>query len=579
MRGRTLLIGTLLFALIVSVAPATSADAPPHVVITEPPAGSTVSGIVTIAGHAWDDVGVVIVKVHIDTGEWWNATDTSGNGTWWTWSTTWDTTHWANGWHHIGAIAKDSAGQLADTMIEVYVQNGGDNRPPWVAIDDPPNHSTVRGIVTVTGRAGDEDANDTVELVQVKIDAGEWQNATPTGDNGSFGHWAFEWNTSLVDDGWHAFAARAFDGTVWSDPKVFEYFVDNVQGENHAPFVKILHPETGTTVYGIVLVHGTASDPDDGDRVELVQIQIGGGEWHDAVDTSHDDSWSTWAYQWDTPTFDNGEWTVCARSFDGDLYSELSCRTVHVNNNHENQRPTVSITHPTNGAKVEGVALIHGRAADDVGVELVEVRFGDGEWHHATDTSPDDSWTTWAFEWDTTKRDDGCVYISARSWDGSLFSEVAKVYVCVDNHNDRPWAKITHPGNEETVHGLVLIHGTAGDDHGVKNVQVRIDEGEWHNAVNTGREHPWSTWAYEWDTTHVDNGKHRICARAWDGELYSEPHCITVIVDNDTGGGAGIFSQFAAPLGGGAPLVAFGLLSSLGVAILMWLRSHGYLRK
>lgn len=479
MRGRAALLGLLALVLIVSATPLAAADNPPEVVIDTPDHGSTVSGTVVISGRAGDDTNVSLVKVRIDDGEWHAARDTSGDGSWHTWALDWDTTTVPNGWHAIGALAVDGSGQLADARIEVFVENhdGGGNHPPRVAIDEPAHGSTVRGTILVKGRSSDEDVNDAVELVQVRIDHGAWQNATPTGANGSWDHWEFSWNTSTVDDGWHAFSARAFDGELWSDDKIVEYFVDNVHDENRRPFAEIMHPRNGETVRGIVLIHGVAGDPDDRDRVELVQVRIGDGDWMRAVDTSRDHTWRTWAFQWDTTTRDNGEVHICARAFDGDLYSEL-----------------------------------------------------------------------------------------------------AYVEVCVDNENDRPWAKIVHPHNEDTVHGLVLIHGTAGDDHGVKLVEVRIDDREWDDADNTGRERPWSTWAYEWNTVQHENGKHRVCARAHDGERYSEPHCIVVIVHNERHDGGGILLWVPESVGSLGPLLALGLFGSLGVAMLMWLRAHGFLR-
>lgn len=580
MRGRAALFGLLALILIVSAAPLAAADLPPEVVIDTPDHGSTVSGAVVISGRAGDDSHVTGVKVRIDSGEWKHARDTTDDGSWRTWALDWDTTTGPNGWHGIGALASDDSGQLGDARIEVFVENPHQdgNHPPRVAIDEPVNHATVRGTIQVKGRSGDEDVNDTVELVQVRIDHGAWQNATPTGTNGSWDHWAFEWNTSTVPDGWHAFSAQAFDGELWSDDVVFEYFVDNIQGENRPPFAEILHPRNAETVRGIVLIHGVAGDPDDGDRVELVQVRIGDGDWMRATDTSRDHTWRTWAFQWDTTTRDNGEVHICARAFDGDLYSGPNCRTVKIANEHENKRPEVKILHPMMGQQLSGVVLIHGRAWDDVKVKLVEIRFGEGEWHATTDTSPDDSWTTWAYEWDTRHRDDGCLKIFARAFDGSLYSELAYVEVCVDNKNDHPYAKILHPQNGETVHGLVLIHGVAGDDHGVRYVVVRIDDGAWDDAHNTGRDRPWSTWAYEWNTGRWENGKHRICARAFDGEFFSEPHCIVVLVHNERDGGGGIILWAPESAGDVGPLLSLSLLASLGVAILMWLRSHGFLR-
>ena len=124
------------------------------------------------------------------------------------------------------------------------------------------------------------------------------------------------------------------------------------------------------------------------------------------------------------------------------------------------------------------------------------------------------------------------------------------------------------------MHGIVLVHGIASDDEGVKVVQVRIDEGKWHDATDTGWHHPWSTWVFEWNTKEVENGEHKVCARAFYGELYSELDCVIVIVENEKGGGAPP-DGFQAT----APIVGGGAVGGLGVAMLMLLRRHGFLRK
>src|SRR3990170_4082735 len=121
-KGR-LLIGALFLVLIVSLVSTARADSPPHVQINTPVDGSTVSGTVEIAGNAWDDFRVGGVKVHIDAGGWWTATDTSENGTWWSWSTSWDTTTVPNGEHRIEAIAWDNASQHTYTSVGVIVHN------------------------------------------------------------------------------------------------------------------------------------------------------------------------------------------------------------------------------------------------------------------------------------------------------------------------------------------------------------------------------------------------------------------------------------------------------------------------
>src|SRR3972149_2630353 len=154
MRGRALLLGALVWALIVSMAPYGAAEnAPPEVRINTPDHGSTVSGTVVISGNAWDHDGTVLgAKVHIDAGEWWMATDTSGNGTWWSWETSWDTTTVPNGWHGIGAITWDNASAHGDARIEVHVNNGGGENPPRGGGDRAPPRCLRRPRLVRAGR-------------------------------------------------------------------------------------------------------------------------------------------------------------------------------------------------------------------------------------------------------------------------------------------------------------------------------------------------------------------------------------------------------------------------------------------
>ena len=139
----------------------------PFVTITHPGAGSTVSGIVTVTGNAWDTDGEVVkVLVGIDAKDKTLATDTSGNGTWWSWAWTWDTTFFDNGWHHIGAVAYDNSSLAGDTAIEVLVDNPGDE-PPTVVITAPDDGATVNGSVNITGNASDDHK---VVIVKIRID-------------------------------------------------------------------------------------------------------------------------------------------------------------------------------------------------------------------------------------------------------------------------------------------------------------------------------------------------------------------------------------------------------------------------
>ncbi len=654
----------------------------PFVRITHPDEGATVSGTVNITGNAWDpdeNDTVELVQVAIDNTEhWYNATDTSGNGTWWTWVFEWDTTKvedgehviiarafdgelhaledlrvivdnvneapecwieypeneatvsgvidiviaarddhevigvdvnidetgwheatfshmieeisiWVyewdtttveDGWHIIFARAYD--GDLYSEVCKrhVKVDNVEENHRPWVTIEYPENWAIVSGVIDIGGHAGDPDDNDSVELVQIAIHNDDiWLDCTDISGNGTWWNWVYELDTTKMENGKYFILARAFDGELYSLIYESHIIVENPV-DNHRPEVRIVHPENHQEVSGIVLVHGEAWDPDLDDSVEKVMARINSGEWFLTIDTSHDDSWSTWAFQWNTMEFENGWHGICAKSYDGELWSEMDCVEVLVEN--ENHRPEVAIVHPENGDVLEGLVLIHGTASDpDVGdtVEMVLVRIDGGSWRHATDTSPDDTFATWAYEWNTKEVDDGVHEICAKSYDGQLYSEVVCVEVETDNVNDPPRVDIVHPEMGAEVSGIVLVHGAAKDDHAVKGVLVRIDDGHWDEAKDVSRDGSWRTWAYEWDTTEYENGEHRVCAKAWDGELWSDLDCVEVEVVNPEGEG-GQPGQQGVP---GEPVlpILFSLALTLGLlaGIIVFMRRHFSLRR
>jgi len=511
------------------------AEMNPHVTITSPEPGATVSGVVTVTGNAWDPDGTVArVLVGIDAGDRTPATDTSGNGSWWTWSWTWDTTRWANGGHHIVAIAYDNAGLGADTSIEVLVHNPGDE-PPHVAFTAPDDGATVSGVVTFTGVARDDHQ---VVTVSVRIDLdGPVYPADDTSGNGTWWSWQLAWDSAAVPNGVHVIFAKAVDDHEQIGWDELHVNVAN-EGANTPPWVEIVEPAQGSTVCGIVEIKGHAGDHDAGDAVESVQVKIDAGEWHLATDVSDLGNWATWTFTWDATHAEPGWHHVYARSFDGEAYSRIAVLEVFVHCEGEgNHPPQVRIDGPHAGDEVHNAVLVFGRAWDaDEGDHItgVWVRIDDGEWHLARDITDNASWFIWGWVWDTTRYDNGAHTACAKASDGEAYSEPDCVEVNVANEDARPRVHIEHPEDGSEVSGIVLVHGSASDDHGVDLVQVRIDEGEWHNAIDVSSDHSWRTWAWEWDTTKYDNGEHVVSARAWDGRLYSDIDRIVVhIVNHD----------------------------------------------
>lgn len=160
---------------------------------------------------------------------------------------------------------------------------------------------------------------------------------------------------------------------------------------NAEPSVAILSPSDGAEVSDTITIMGNATDIDG--YVVQVQVRIDGASWQNAT---YSDETGEWSYDLDTTTLPNGVYRIEARSFDGIDYSDIAVINVTINNLGANWRPTVEITYPSDGEKVNGTVEIRGTANDPDGdISLVQIQIDDGPWQNATGT------TSWTFEWNT----------------------------------------------------------------------------------------------------------------------------------------------------------------------------------
>jgi hypothetical protein len=95
---------------------------------------------------------------------------------------------------------------------------------------------------------------------------------------------------------------------------------------NHKPVVAITYPSDGATVSSLVMVSGTAGDPDRNDAVSKVEVRIGEGSWVLAQGTT------LWSYDWTTYSYSDGSYMLGARSWDGQDYSSVNTITVTLHN-------------------------------------------------------------------------------------------------------------------------------------------------------------------------------------------------------------------------------------------------------
>ena len=222
---------------------------------------------------------------------------------------------------------------------------------------------------------------------------------------------------SQQDVGSHYVNITAFDGELY-DYHNFTLLVNNV---NDIPQVAIIRPENSSLVNLTVIISGTASDVDS--SIEKVEITINGGDWEMVTGTT------SWMFEWDTTSLENGEYRVSIRAFDGENFSDVEEITLNVQNIHAvNIVPTISILSPENSTKVSEVVNITGTSNDEDGVvEKVEFRIDDGFWELAQGTEH------WTFEWRTEEFENGEHIITVRNHDGENYSEEAHMILIVDN--------------------------------------------------------------------------------------------------------------------------------------------------
>lgn len=128
-----------------------------------------------------------------------------------------------------------------------------------------------------------------------------------------------------------------------------------------------------------------------------------------------------------------------------------------------NKKPTIAITFPSNNATVNGTITIHGTASDDKMVKKVEIRIDNGTWIQALGTK------SWSYSIDTTTLSNGLHKIEARSYDDSLYSNIASIRINVFN-NHKPIIKIIKPLVNEIVKGKIVIKGIAWDKDGNESI-------------------------------------------------------------------------------------------------------------
>jgi len=227
--------------------------------------------------------------------------------------------------HTIYLKAMDDDGFWSDEVSAALVVRDPDapNTPPTIIVTSPSNHSTATGTVTIEGTAADADGSDSIVSVQVSVGDGAWQNITGT----TF--WSFRWDSTAVENGEHSLRFRAFDGANHSDEAVLVLDVQNDGVANIPPTVSFTSHENGSVVSGVVIIAGTASDPDGDETIVKVEMNLDNGDWFEITFSS---GTGTWQYEWNATDLGNRYYVFKVRAFDGADHSDIRALRLSLRN-------------------------------------------------------------------------------------------------------------------------------------------------------------------------------------------------------------------------------------------------------
>jgi F5/8 type C domain-containing protein/Big-like domain-containing protein len=203
--------------------------------------------------------------------------------------------------------------------------------------------------------------------------------------------------------------------------------------------------------------------------------------------------------------------------------------------------PSISITSPADGSilmQKDGKVTIFGTAADETGLDKVEVRIDDGAYSTAIPKAAGD-WSTWSITMDLGTS--GLHKIVSRATDTSGNQGWRSIYVNMFIDTGNPSVAIVSPAASTiVVEGIVPVQGTSADNSGgsgVSKVEVKVDSGLYKTAIPKAAG-DWSTWSTSFNLT---SGQHTIYARTTDivgnQALASDP--INVVTSGPTSGSTG----------------------------------------
>jgi chitodextrinase len=385
----------------------TPADStPPVVSLTEPVNGARLGGTIALSATATDNIAVDHVDFLVN-GTVVNTDSTSP------YSFNWDSTSIADGSTTIAARAVDVSNNPATSTVTITV----DNTPPDTTITANP------AVLTNSASASFSfTATETGSTFACSLDGAVFSACTsPT-------------SYSALADGAHTFQVRAIDAAGNTDaiPAAWTWTVDTT-----APSVTSNTPaDRASNVLPTTSITATFSEALNPATVTTANFFVkpkGGNTSPVAASVTYDPATfkatlqpnaalaSQTTYNVTLNNGINGIKDLAGNSIGNNIGWSFTTGTA------DTTLPTVTLTAPSNGARVRGTVTLSANASDNVAVASVAFLVN-GTVVNTDTTSP------YSFGWDSTSTADGSVTIAARATDTSnLTATTANITVTVDN--------------------------------------------------------------------------------------------------------------------------------------------------
>ena len=472
----------------------------PSVSITAPANGATVSGSsVTVSANASDNVGVAGVQFKLD------GVNLGTEDLLLPYSVSWNTTVASNGSHQLIAVARDAAGNSANSGTVTVTVN---NIVPDTTLPSAPTNLSASVISTSQINLSWTASTDNVAVTGYRVDrcpgsgcVNFTQVAAPLTNAHS--------DTGLSSSTAYSYRVRAIDlaGNL-SSYSTIATAITQTPPDATAPAVSLTAPAAGTTVANTATISANASDNIGVDKVEFFVDGALKGT----------DSASPYSINWDTT---NGGAHACSgahthslttKAYDAASNSVISGAVV-VNMNSpsycaDTTAPAVSIASPAANTTASGSITISATASDATGVTGVQFKI-DG-----ANIGNEDTASPYSISWDTAPVSNGAHTVTAVARDaaGNTATSLPVAVVVFNALRDTilPSISVSTPSNNATVSGIVTLSANASDNIRVVGVQFRID------GINIASDDTLAPYTYSWDSTQASNGPHAIEAIARD---------------------------------------------------------------